>query len=68
MTRRKSPQRRRRPTDRALRSWVFELLANPEIGGEIAVANMQMQFEWIKSGKVPGPPKLAVVGGKEASA
>ena len=68
MTRHKPPKRRTKATDRKLRERVFDRLANPEIGGEIAVANMQMQFEWVKSGKVPGPPKLAVVGGKEASA
>lgn len=65
MTKRK-PRKPVRDRDRELREWVFELLANPEIAGGIAIKNMQMQFEWVKSGTVPGGAEVIRVERKSA--
>lgn len=61
----KPAKRRPKGTDRKLREWVFRMLASPDIAGDAAVANMQMQFDWIKNG---AKPTLRLVAGKEASA
>ena len=69
MSRHKPAKRTPKPAsdpDRALREWVFELLANPEIAGGIAIKNMQMQFDWVKSGTVPGGAEVIRVERKSA--
>jgi hypothetical protein len=65
MVKRKPKPRKRSNPDQKLREWIFEVSASPEIAGDIAVANAELWFQWIKHGK---PPGLRVVGGKEASA
>lgn len=43
--------------DEQRRAFVFKWLANAEIDGDVAVRNMQRQYEWLKDGTVPGQTK-----------
>jgi hypothetical protein len=67
VTRKPKPRKPRQLTDRELRSWIFELLANPDIAGGIAIKNMQMQFEWVKNGTVPGGAEIVRVERRETA-
>ena len=48
-------------SDRQLRAWIFERVADADIEAKVAIEHMQAYFDWVKFGKRPGPPKLEIV-------
>jgi hypothetical protein len=46
---------------------VFAALASAEIQADIAISNMQAHVDWLKTGAVPGKPKLRVVANQGAA-
>lgn len=43
--------------DEQRRAFIFKWLANAEIDGDVAVRNMQRQYEWLKNGTMPEQQK-----------
>lgn len=60
-------QRLRTVSDRRLRSWVFELLANSDLAPEASIASMEQHVQWIKTGRVPGRPAIRLVKSGEGA-
>jgi hypothetical protein len=61
----KKPARRRMPSDRRLRAWIFDRLCDSTNAPAQAIADMETYLAWIKHGTRPG---LRVVKGAGDSA
>ena len=62
---RKPKPKRRMPSDRRLRAWIFDRLADSTNAPAQAIADMETYLAWIKSGTRPG---LRVIKGAIDSA
>lgn len=67
MKKRRQPKRTH-SHDRQLRKAVFDMLANSDHEPKIAIAQMDMYVQWIKTGVIPGVRILQVVSKSEQRA
>lgn len=61
MAARKRKPRQNLRSEKHLRAWVFERVADGDHDAKTAIENMQAYVDWIRDGKRAGPPKLEIV-------
>ncbi len=61
----KKPAKRRMPSDRRLRAWIFDRLCDSSNAPAQAIADMETYLAWIKHGTRPG--LRAIKGGLDSA-